>query len=246
MITITIANQKGGTGKTTTAVHIAAGLAAQNCNVLALDLDTQSHLAIMLGVPPAPGTTDLLLGSPVRHHITHARPNLQLLPSDKSIQPALTYLLRHHDGALPADLLASKLPRITHPKPDYLIIDTGPAATQLQALALVGINLLIIPACCDMISAQSVRDMTTTLQHVDPDVPVLILPTFHTPTVVSNQALSYYRRTYPNNTLPRIQRATAIARAAGEQKTIFEHQPYSRAAKQYRALVATIQQLDLT
>lgn len=245
MIIITIANQKGGTGKSTTAAHIAAGLAETQHTVLAIDLDTQSTLGTMLGVDRAPGASALLLDHSPAQHIANARPHLNILPSDKSLRPCMDSLLRRYDGHLPADYLVMRLQGSPQNKPDYIVLDTGPAASQLQALAIVAADLLVIPACCDLISPASVADMADTIQHVADDTPVLIQPTFSTPTVVSDQALHYYRRTYPTNTLDAIARATALADAAGQQKTIYETQPNSRAAHQYRRLVQTILDLDL-
>ena len=93
-ITITVANQKGGTGKTTIAANLAAGLAARLHPTLAVDLDTQGQLARFLGFDPAPGARLMLQGRGTNGFTIPARPHLALLPGDKSTGPATEELLQ--------------------------------------------------------------------------------------------------------------------------------------------------------
>jgi len=81
---IAFANQKGGVGKTTTAVTLAHGLARSGRRTLLIDLDPQGHTAYSLGLEKAPGLYRLIcLDEPLRKTVVNARPNLDVLPGDK-------------------------------------------------------------------------------------------------------------------------------------------------------------------
>src|SRR5512135_3774960 len=82
-----LANQKGGVGKTTTAVTIADGLARRGLRALLVDLDPQGHIAFALGLKKSPGLYRLVCGGePIHRVVQNARPNLDLLPGDKQTE----------------------------------------------------------------------------------------------------------------------------------------------------------------
>lgn len=100
MITVTVANQKGGVGKTTTAVTLAHGLALKNYDVLLVDLDPQGQCASHLGLDQQDGVFNLLVNQPPLRDVikTTGRPNLWLLSGSKRTKTAETMMAIERQG----------------------------------------------------------------------------------------------------------------------------------------------------
>ena len=95
MKVISFANQKGGVGKTTTAVTLAAGLAHEEYRTLLIDLDPQGHVAFSFGLEKKPGFYHWICEEqPLKDVILNVRPNLDIIPSDKR-----TEQVKRHTGA---------------------------------------------------------------------------------------------------------------------------------------------------
>ncbi|HFD38517.1 MAG TPA: ParA family protein [Anaerolineae bacterium] len=235
---ITVANQKGGVGKTTTAVTLAHGLAVQGRQVLLVDLDPQGHCAVALGLDPEPGIFDWLVRERPLPRIVRAtgRAGLTLLPGDKKNGSAISFLIVEHRGAVPLDLLRRALPT----GPDYIILDTSPSATELQAAAFHAADLLLIPAACDFLSEDGVaRTMETIALAAGANPPeIAVLPTFFDErTRESKRVLDEYRAHLGDRVLAPIHAATRFREAAAQGRTIFEVEPEGRPAREYAALV---------
>jgi chromosome partitioning protein len=133
MVTIAIANQKGGTGKTTTAVTLGHRLAQDGHRVLLVDTDVQGHVAKALGLEKAPGIYQLVqhyqgVGQPL---VVQARPNLDIIPSDKTTEPAKRMLVSMD---FRERILADTLAAFEY---DVAIIDCAPSVDVLHVAALV-------------------------------------------------------------------------------------------------------------
>lgn len=242
MTTLVIANQKGGVGKTTTAVTLAHGLSMAGCQVLLVDLDPQGQCATFLGQPTAPGAFGLLVQKlPLFQLIHQARPNLWLLPSDQTTSHAGVIL-----STLNAPISTLKHSIVAYwmsTNLDWIIIDTAPSISNLQAQALYAADLVLIPTACDFASVQGITNLENTMINLEAEYRwegdlLLILPTFYD--WITNETRTIIKellKLYPKGVFKPIHRATALREATANGQTIFEHSPSSRAASEYRELI---------
>ena len=241
MKVVTVASQKGGVGKTTTAVNVAAGLAAQGEEVLIVDLDPQGQVASSLGREHESGIFNLTIGEYEARDVIRStgRPRLSMIPGDKRTATAGNVLRAEERFTLGilADILAP-LKRAYA----YIVIDSAPTPGSWQEPAIFAADLVIIPSACDYLSAEGALQTLSTLQSVNAKggrARLLgVLPTFadatrETKTVI----LDLVDRLGVDAVLPPIHRAVTLREAAANGATIFEHDGKSRAAEEYAALV---------
>jgi len=167
---VAVANQKGGVGKTTTAINLATSLALADRRVLLVDMDPQGNLTSGVGqrgkAAPA-GTVYTALtaddpGDPARFLIAAGVDRLQLLPADRSLTGAEIELV-----ALPHR--ESRLRRILAPlRPsfDYIFIDCPPSLGLLTLNALVAADTVLIPLHCEYFALEGLADLVGTLRRV--------------------------------------------------------------------------------
>jgi chromosome partitioning protein len=244
---VTVANQKGGVGKTTTAVSLAHGLAIQGREALLVDLDPQGHAATMLGLEREPGVYDWIVREKPWREVVRlsGRERLAVMPGDKRTSRAMTFLTIEYGGrGVPVNLLWDRLRPALRNGLDYVVIDTAPSASELQAAAMAAADLVVIPAACEFLSEEAVADTLETigvllgLMDVGAALNYVVLPTFYDERAnASRDALAEYRRTLPNNVLGPIHAATRFRDAAAAGRTIFEVEPNGRPAQEYAALV---------
>ncbi len=159
--TIAILNQKGGVGKTTTAVTLASGLARMNYRVLLIDLDTQGNVADSLGLAHGDDLRRLLspdLHCPLDQAVTPSGvDNLDVIRSDKSTtalkQTLAGVTLREY-------ILADVLQNAGY---DVIVLDCAPSVDLLHFAALVAADYLLIPTRLDKLAVNGVRDALQTL-----------------------------------------------------------------------------------
>lgn len=231
---VTVASQKGGVGKTTLAVHIAAGLAASGLQVLVVDLDPQGHCSIALGVEPAPGGVFgwLIQERPLsRLVVCTGRERLRLLPSDKTTATAATFLEIQHSGRVPRDLLSGALAPAVRNGLDVAVLDTSPTVGALQALAMAAAGVVVVPAACDMLSQHGLAATVQTLEVVESSAGVVVVPTMFDARTKHSQRMLAELRGWSENVLPPVHQATIVRDALAEGKTVLEHAPASRAAR---------------
>lgn len=247
MKVITIANQKGGVGKTTTSVHLAHGLARAGLRVLLVDFDPQGHGAVSLGMRPEPGAFYLLtLPHPkaaqqwVR---MTGRENLDLLPGDPTTSTA-QIVLSAENRALDA---IDRALQAAFRRYDVLVLDTAPSVGGVQERAVFAADLVIVPAAVDFLALEGVSKMTsvlTILREQGWQGRLLgVLPTFYDErTRESQHNLRLLRQHFGDAVLPVIHRTTVLRECTAEGKTAFEYAPTHRAAREYQALVDTVLQ----
>jgi chromosome partitioning protein len=240
MLTVAIANQKGGVGKTTTAVTLAHGLALKNFSTLIVDLDPQGQCASHLGLEQGDGVFNLLVNRPPLRDVvrTTGRAGLWLLPGSKRSKTAEVLLAVEGRGV---DTLAGILTeRVNGGKLHYLILDTAPSAGGLQENALFACDLLVIPSAVDHLSLEGVAEVLRTLDALGRSArpAVRILPTFYDEVTRESKAnLGRLREAFGEATLDPIHRAAVLRECPALGVTIFEHDPESRAAQEYAAVV---------
>jgi chromosome partitioning protein len=235
---VTIANQKGGVGKTTTAVTLAHGLAILGRAVLLIDLDPQGQAAIALGERSLPGVFQVsMLNLDIRKAIYPVRDNLWILPGDKTTADAqIVWRVQQR----PID---QWLKYAMQSSAEVVIFDTSPSVGGFQEQALFAADLVIVPSSCQFLSTDAVSQTMETLSNHQKQYGwngylLGILPTFFDErTRESNASLTDLNNFYPDQVLSPIHVATRLAEAAAEGKTIFEIDPDSRIAHEYADLV---------
>ena len=145
MRAIAVLNQKGGVGKTTTVVNIAAALAAAGQKVVVVDLDPQSHLTIHFGLEPEnikSGSYEVLTQSAeFEEEIMLVRPNLWLLPANINLVGAESELV----SVVGRETILREAVKSVKDKFDYLIIDCAPSLGLLTLNALAAADEVLIP-----------------------------------------------------------------------------------------------------
>lgn len=241
MITITVANQKGGVGKTTTAVTLAHGLARVNFNTLVMDLDPQGQCASLLQMNQERNVYRFLVDHrPLQEvALSTGRDHLWLMPGNKETHIAqVVNLMRGRGKELLKELLDT--PRIGGDQLHYVVLDTAPTVGELMQSALFAADILLIPSAMDHLSLDGVKGVLDTLQELRRPMPpkLLILPTFYDEVTRESKAnLELLRQNFaPQSLLVPIHRATIMRECAALGQTVFEAAPESRTAQEYQAV----------
>ena len=237
---LAIFNHKGGTGKTTTTVSIAAGLAERGLRVLLVDTDSQGNVAVSFGVKPEKTLYHVLvMGLRAEQAATTVRPNLDLLPSNETLAAAELYLAgRQNRDRVLRDRLASATEAY-----DVVILDCSPSLSLMNQNALVFADGILVPVACDYLSLVGVRQVIKTVKNVNGLLrhPVQIygvLPTFYDARArICRDAVETLTQHFGDRCFSPIRAGTRLKEAPAQGKTIFEHAPESHASEDYRAVV---------
>ena len=165
MRTIAIVNQKGGVGKTTTTINLAAALTLHGKRVLILDLDPQGNASTGLGVMRADRNQtsyDLLVDEVDIEDTIHETsvPNLQLIPSDMDLSGAELEL---SDAEGRTTRLKTALAGLS-PKPDYVLIDCPPSLSLLTVNALAASDSVLVPLQCEFYALEGLSQLLKTVE----------------------------------------------------------------------------------
>ena len=151
---IGILNQKGGVGKTTSAVTLGHGLANAGYRTLIVDLDPQGHVAQALGREKSPGLYNwLVVDRPLETIVQNICTNLDILPSDKTTEAAKRHL---HQVYFSERILRDRLAAASYP---VIILDSAPSMDILQVAALVAAQFLLIPSKLDALAIDGVNEI---------------------------------------------------------------------------------------
>jgi chromosome partitioning protein len=239
---ITISSNKGGCGKTTTSISLAAGLARAGYQVLLADLDKQGHCATFLGRDPAPRVYDLLVKErPLTELIVEARPRLHLLASNSETIVA-------QDFARLRNAQADFLERMIVDRAigyEYILFDTPPQGL-FQECAVYSADYLVVPVPVDYPGMDGAAQFIQVVQHLQTreqleKVPVLIIPMFvDSRTSESRYNLDVLQKRFGERVLTPVPVRTRMREAIAEGETIFEYAPREDIAEIYQALAQTI------
>ena len=248
---ICVANQKGGVGKTTTAVSLAHGLTLRGKHVLLVDLDPQGQSAVALGCRPEPGVFYLLTMGVSPQETTFlkswvrfsGREGLYVFPGDQQTMAAQTVLNAQDQ---PISAIRNSISRFFKDGLHYIIFDTAPSVGGIQERAVWASDLVIVPTATEFLSADGVGKvlhMMSILQEKKSWRGNLlgILPTFYDEqTRESKATIENLREQFDASVLTPIHRATLLRECAAQGQTVFEVDPLCRAAKEYQALTQLV------
>ena len=234
---------KGGVGKTTTAVSLAAGLARAGYQVLLVDCDTQGQSSKALGLKPEAGLAELVSGEATPDQaITVAREKLHLLAGGRSLSGLKRDIARKDFGG--ERTLSDSLEQIDS-QYDYVILDTAPGWDSLSVNVLFYAEEILSPISLEVLSLTGLVDFQesiTSIQKYRSDLELkYVLPTFYDRRVKkSEEILQQLKSYYGDKVCSPIRYSVRLSEAPGFGQTIFEYAPKTSGAEDYQDLTERI------
>ena len=242
---IAIVNQKGGVGKTTTCVNLAAALTEAGKNVLLCDFDPQANATSGMGVdkPASTGIYEVVIGDvPGADAIVHTRWG-DVLPSNKALAGAGVELiaLDHRESLLRQALEPL---RETY---DFIFIDCPPSLELLTLNALCAADTVMVPVQCEYYALEGLSDLLSTIRIVkrslNPSIDLegVILTMYDGRTNLSMQVAEEVKRHFPGKVYATvIPRNVRLSEAPSHGKPVTAYDNLSRGSEAYRALAGEL------
>lgn len=263
-IVIAVGNQKGGVGKTTTAVHLACGLANRGHRTLLWDLDPSAGATKHLGIIPDDyhGTYELLSGEVGIDHATltiddeacRLPSGLALIPSSRRLESIDQRLAAVRKFESPSDILLAPLKSLRD-RFDLIILDTPPSTVLSPAVsAYKAADWMILATLADAFSTaglvEAVRDVQAARQHGNANLRLLgvAVTAVTRRTVIARDIIASIDAAFtgPEDTTlrfePVISRSTIVPQAQRAGRTVFDNEPSHPVTEQFRQLVRSVEE----
>ena len=246
---IAISNQKGGVGKTTTAVNLSSGLARLGKKVLLVDFDSQGNATQGLDALESNNQTTvynvILEGADIEKAIVHKKkPSVDVLPANISLAGADLQMDKLGYGK---EMLLKKALEPIRERYDYIFIDCPPSLGLLNTNALTAADSVLIPVQCEYYALEGVTQLLLTIRLVqqssNPSLAIegILMTMFDIRTRLSVEVSQEVRRTFGKlvyqNSIPR---NVKLSEAPSRGVSIFEYDPRSNGATAYHELSAEV------
>jgi len=245
---IAIANQKGGVGKTTTAVNLGASLAASDRRTLIIDSDPQGNATSALGFPKDPARRTLyqtlILGEPIERVTIDAQiDRLDLVPSDRNLVGAAVELVSMENR----EYRLKEAIRGAREKYEYVLIDCPPSLDLLTVNALAASDAVLVPIQCEYFALEGVSELLDTLMRlrrtINPSLSVegILLTMYDDRTTLSKQVAADLRSFFGTQVFESvIPRNVRLAEAPSHGMPVMFYDIHSKGAESYIQLAKEV------
>ncbi|WP_304524058.1 ParA family protein [Demequina pelophila] len=248
-----VTNQKGGVGKTTSTVNVAAALASQGAHVLVIDSDPQGNASTALGAEHRSGTPSiydvLLEDMPIEDaaQVCPDIPTLWCVPATIDLAGADVELVSLNRREYRLRDAVTRLLETRGDDLDYILIDCPPSLGLLTLNALVVASEVLIPIQCEYYALEGLTQLIHTIdmvtKHLNPELHIstIVLTMYDQRTNLAREVANEVRTHFPSQTLEQtVPRSVRVSEAPGFGKTVITHDPRSSGAVAYLAVARDI------
>ena len=239
---ICVINQKGGVGKTTTAINVGAGLSRKGKRVLIIDLDAQANISSSLNVESYKNVYDLLFeNAEIKECIVNMGKNLDIMRSDSALAKSDFFLSKEPEKE---QVLRNKLSQLEGY--DYVIVDCPPSLNLLNQNAMIFATEAIVPVSTDFLGVEALKKMSIAIKEMnnyfDHTLRISkVVPTmFDKRSKLAHSSIADIQNSFYNVVSDPIRTDTKLKECPLAKKSIFAYAKSSKGAKDYDRLVTSI------